>query len=160
MGGLVLARGSHLMQIQNAGIGDLGALRKLEQECFGADAWPFLDLIAVLTFAGVVRLKVVEDGQMIGFAAAHGPSSDGVCWIATIGISTSHRNKGFGRALLRACESRLHADRVRLSVRPTNESAIRLYEQEGYQRAEVWQHYYNDGEAALIMEKAVHRPDA
>jgi ribosomal protein S18 acetylase RimI-like enzyme len=39
-------------------------------------------------------------------------------------------------------------------VRASNEGAIRLYDQEGYQRTEVWQSYYNDGEAAIVMEKA------
>lgn len=57
------------MEIIKATILDLSALRKLELECFGKDAWPLFDLIAVLTFAEVIRIKAIEDGQMVGFIA-------------------------------------------------------------------------------------------
>jgi ribosomal protein S18 acetylase RimI-like enzyme len=141
------------MEITNASVLDLNALNKLEHACFDKDAWPFLDLIAVLTFPDIVRLKVVEDGQMIGFVAGDMHSSSGLSWIATIGIAPEYRRRGLGRELLRACEARLKTPRIRLSVRASNDGAIRLYEQEGYQRVEVWQAYYNDGEAAIVMEK-------
>jgi [ribosomal protein S18]-alanine N-acetyltransferase len=142
-----------IMDITTASVLDLTALNKLERACFARDAWPILDLIAVLTFPEVVRLKAVEDGRMIGFAAGDMHNGDGIGWIATIGIDPEYRRRGYGRQLLRACEALLRTSRIRLSVRASNESAIRLYEQEGYRRVDVWQGYYNDGEAALIMEK-------
>jgi hypothetical protein len=37
------------MEIQTASLRDLSALRRLEHACFEKDAWPLLDLIAVLT---------------------------------------------------------------------------------------------------------------
>jgi ribosomal protein S18 acetylase RimI-like enzyme len=141
------------MEITAASLLDLNALNKLERLCFGKDSWPFLDLIAVLTFPDVVRLKAVELGQMIGFAAGDQRPSDGLSWVATIGVLPDHRRRGVGRSLLRACEAKLKTPRVRLSVRASNEGAIRLYENEGYQRVDVWQGYYNDGEAAMVMEK-------
>jgi [ribosomal protein S18]-alanine N-acetyltransferase len=141
------------MEITTASFLDLGALNKLERVCFEKDAWPFLDLIAVLTFPDVIRLKAVEDGKMIGFVAGDPHPSDGFSWIATIGVMPEYRRRGIGRDLLRACESQLKTPRVRLSVRASNDGAIKLYEQEGYQRVEVWQSYYNDGEAAIVMEK-------
>jgi len=142
-----------IMEIVAASLLDLSALTQLEHACFGKDAWPFLDLIAVLTYSGVVRLKVIEDGRMIGFAAGDPHPSEGFSWIATIGIAPEYRRRGIGRQLLRACEAKLETPRIRLSVRASNDGAIRLYEQEGYQRIEVWQSYYNDGEAAIVMEK-------
>ncbi|NJN79660.1 MAG: hypothetical protein HC797_03845 [Anaerolineales bacterium] len=57
------------MEITKATILDLNALRKLEKESFANDAWPLLDLIAVLTFPEVIRIKAVEENQMIGFIA-------------------------------------------------------------------------------------------
>lgn len=141
------------MEIMSASLRDLNALNKLERACFEQDAWPFLDLLAVLTFPEVVRLKAVEEGRMIGFVAGDPRPSEGFSWIATIGILPEYRRRGYGRTLLRACESRLKTPRVRLSVRASNDGAIRLYEQEGYRRMQVWQSYYNDGEAAIVMEK-------
>ncbi len=143
----------HRMEITAASIRDLNALNKLERACFEKDAWPILDLIAVLTFPDVVRLKVVENGHMIAFAAGDMHNPDGLGWIATIGVDPLYRRRGIGRELLRACEARLKTPRIRLSVRASNDAAIRLYEQEGYRRIDVWQGYYNDGEAAIVMEK-------
>lgn len=142
------------MQILPATFFDLNALVKLERECFGPDAWPLLDLIAVLTLANVVRLKAVEAGDMIGFAAGDPRPAEGFSWIATIGVATQWRRKGIGRELLRACEARLDTPRLRLSVRLSNESAIRLYREEGYVQVDVLQDYYKDGEAALVMQKS------
>ncbi len=141
------------MEITAASIRDLNALSKFEHVCFGNDAWPILDLIAVLTFPDVVRLKVVENGRMIAFAAGDMHNPDGMGWIATIGVHPDYRRRGIGRDLLRATEARLKGPRIRLSVRASNDGAIRLYEQEGYRRIDVWQGYYNDGEPAIVMEK-------
>ena len=141
------------MQIIGASILDLNALHRLERACFGKDAWPFLDLVAVLTFADVVRLKAVENGQMVGFVAGDPRPSDGLAWIATIGVAPECRGRGIGGDLLRACEAQMKEPRLRLSVRASNQVAIRLYEREGYDRVEVWQAYYRDGEAAIVMQK-------
>jgi ribosomal-protein-alanine N-acetyltransferase len=141
------------MEIATASVLDLTALNKLEHACFGKDAWPILDLVAVLTFPDVIRLKAVESGRMIGFVAGDMHNGDGLGWIATIGIDPDYRRRGYGRELLRACEAQLTTPRIRLSVRASNDAAIRLYEQEGYRRVDVWQGYYSDGEAALVMEK-------
>jgi len=141
------------MEILPASLRDLNALRKLEHACFDRDAWSLFDLIAVLTFPEVVRLKAVEDGVMVGFVAGDPRQSQGFSWIATIGVLPEYRRRGIGKALLRACESGISTPRIRLSVRIENSAAIRLYEGEGYQRVDVWREYYNDGGDALVMEK-------
>jgi hypothetical protein len=51
--------------IEPASLRDLGALRRIEHICFLKDAWPLLDLIGVLTFGGVIRLKAVSDQQIL-----------------------------------------------------------------------------------------------
>ncbi len=65
------------MEIQIASFRDLGALRRLEQACFEKDAWPLLDLIAVLTWPDVIKLKAVDEGTMIGFVAGDPRPSEG-----------------------------------------------------------------------------------
>ena len=142
------------MEITSASLLDLNALNKLQRICFGKDAWPFLDLIAVLTFPDVVRLRVFAEGSLIGFVAGDPHPTEGFSWIATIGVIPEHRRQGIGRTLLRACEEKLQTPRIRLSVRASNYAAIRLYEEEGYERIDIWQAYYKDGEAAVVMEKA------
>jgi ribosomal protein S18 acetylase RimI-like enzyme len=141
------------MKILPASLLDLGALRRVEQACFLKDAWPLLDLLAVLTWPEVVRLKAVEDDQMIGFIAGDPRPSENMAWIATVGVLPEYQRKGIGRALLRDCEKRLTQARIRLCVRVTNAAAIHLYEQEGYLAMDTWRDYYNDKENALVMEK-------
>jgi ribosomal-protein-alanine N-acetyltransferase len=142
------------MDILPANLFDLNDLRHVEQTCFPKDAWPILDLIAVLSFPGVIRLKAVADERMIGFIAGDPRPSEGFSWIATIGVLPEYRGKGFGRALLEACEMRLTTERIRLSVRPGNLEAIRMYEKAGYKLIDRWMGYYDDGEDALVMEKS------
>lgn len=141
------------MDILPAALRDLGSLRQIEHACFPKDAWPLLDLLAVLTWPEVVRLKAVEDGQMIGFIAGDPHPSEQMAWIATVSVLPEYQRRGIGRALLRECEKRLTQPRIRLCVRVSNESAIHLYQQEGYYAMDTWREYYNDKENGLVMEK-------
>lgn len=143
------------MEIVPATILDLNALRKLEKESFDRDAWPLFDLMAVLSFPDVVRLKAVEDHHMVGFVAGDPHPRDGWGWVATIAVDPRYRRRGIGRALLKACESKLGVPRSRLTVRMSNLGAIQLYEQDGYISIDVWKSYYSDGEDAKVMEKVL-----
>jgi ribosomal-protein-alanine N-acetyltransferase len=133
----------------------LAALRSLEQECFPIDAWPFLDLIAVLTFPNVVRLKAVWEDQMLGFIAGDRRGAVNMAWIATVGVRPAYQRRGIASALLVACEGQLAVQRVRLSVRAGNIPAIRLYEGHGYQRIGLWPAYYQDKSDAIVLEKTM-----
>ncbi len=139
--------------IEPAGLRDLNPLRYLEQVCFPKDAWPLVDLIGVLTFPGVVRYKAVSSKGMVGFIAGDIRRLEGMAWIATLAVLPEFRGRGIGSALLKACEERISVSRIRLCVRVSNDTAIRLYEHFGYTRVGEWSRYYQDGESALVMEK-------
>jgi ribosomal protein S18 acetylase RimI-like enzyme len=139
--------------IEKASLRDLNALRHVEQVCFPKDAWPLMDLIGVLTFPGVVRLKAVNSKEMVGFIAGDIRRLEGVAWIATVAVLPAYRGQGIGSALLQACEEKIKMRRIRLCVRMSNDTAIRLYERFGYERVGEWSRYYQDGESALVMEK-------
>ncbi len=141
------------MEILPATLRDLGSLRRVEQACFPADAWPLLDLIAVLTWPDVVRLKTVVDSQMIGFIAGNPRPSENTSWIATLGVLPDYRRQGIASLMLTRCEEKLPTGIIRLCVRTNNTAAIKLYEFAGYNRFDIWRKYYNDGGDALVMEK-------
>lgn len=145
------------MEVQPANLLDLSALRRLEHACFEKDAWPLLDLIAVLTWPEVIRLKVVEEGEMIGFVAADPRPSQRAVWIATIGVDPRYQRRGIGRMLLRTVEEQAKLPRMKLTVRLSNYGAVSMYEKEGYRTIDVWRRYYNDGEDGLVMEKVLNR---
>ncbi len=132
---------------------DLNPLRNLERICFPKDGWPLWDLIGVLTLPNVIRLKACVDGQMVGFIAGDERPGEHLAWIATVAVLPEYQQRGIGRELILACESRLSVKRVRLSVRISNDTAIRLYLNLGYLKVGTWPEYYTDREDALVMEK-------
>ena len=127
----------------------------MEKECFGKDAWPLIDLIGVLSFPGIVRVKAVVNNVMVGFAAGEVHQDNQMGWITTIGVSPAYHQQGIASALLEAVELQLHMDRIRLSVRKSNLPAIQMYKKHGYMQAGHWLGYYEDGEDALIFEKSI-----
>lgn len=92
---------------------------------------------------------------MVGFVAGDPRPRDGWGWIATIAVDPRFRRRGYATALLRECEKKLGVPRSRLTVRASNQPAIRMYEREGYIMIDVWKTYYNDGEDAMVMEKTL-----
>jgi len=153
MNSVIHAQSETSVAIEPASLRDLSALRHVEQICFPKDAWPLMDLIGVLSFPGVVRLKAMSGKLMVGFIAGDIRRLEGVAWIATVAVLPEFRGRGIGAALLQACEAHISVKRIRLCVRPSNDVAIRLYERFGYNRVGEWTKYYQDGESALVMEK-------
>ncbi|HUV16328.1 MAG TPA: GNAT family N-acetyltransferase [Pelolinea sp.] len=140
-------------QIGNASWRDLTALHSLEKLCFDLDAWPIIELLGVLTFPGVVRLRAVTKDKMIGFIAGDPRRSEKTGWILTLGILPDWRRQGIAEALLAECEARMAMPLVKLTVRRGNLPAIRLYEKIGYQKIDIWSKYYRNGEDGLVFEK-------
>ena len=131
---------------------DLGALRQLEKVCFPQDAWPLLDLIAVLSLPNVIRLKATINDGMVGFIAGDKKSSH-LGWIATIGVLPEFQRQGIASQLLDVCEAQLEVERIKLTVRQGNGGAIQLYEGRGYRQVGIWPAYYQDQTDALVFEK-------
>ncbi|MDY6872832.1 MAG: GNAT family N-acetyltransferase [Chloroflexota bacterium] len=133
---------------------DYTQLNRLEKASFRReDNWPFWDLIGILTMPGLVRLKAVQDGQMVGFIGGERETAKRLGWITTLAVLPDYRRRGIAQALLAQAEEELSMARIRLSVRASNAGAIRLYETTGYQQVDRWKKYYAGGEDALVFEK-------
>ena len=140
--------------IHTANWRDFSQLNQLERACFPPeDLWPFWDLIGALTLPGLVRLKAVADGLMVGFIGGERDYSRKVGWITTLGVLPAYRRLGIALALLDQCEQSLEMPAIRLSVRASNSPAICLYEGHGYAIINCWKKYYVGGEDALVLEK-------
>jgi ribosomal-protein-alanine N-acetyltransferase len=132
---------------------DVRPLYRLEKRCFPIDFWPVWDIFFALVLPYTVCLKAVRGEEIVGFVIAERRSLTNEDWIASIAVDADYRQCGIGSKLLNECEAQLTAERIRLSVRETNVSAIRLYKRLGYVPARKWRKYYKDGQDALIMEK-------
>jgi ribosomal protein S18 acetylase RimI-like enzyme len=145
--------GNRQFQLLHANWHDLNDLRKLEDTCFAEDSWPIWDLIAVLTLPKIVRLKAVVGDHMAGFIAGDPQPREGLGWISTLGVLPQYRRMGIAKSLLTQCEEELGFPRIRLSVRRSNDAALDLYKNAGYQMVDTWRKYYYNGEDALVLEK-------
>lgn len=142
-----------LFLIETANLNDLGGMRTIEQACFPLDAWPLLELIGALTLPGLVRLKAVVDGKMVGFVGGMTKRARHEGWITTLGVLPGYRLLGIASALLDECEKAMQMPVIRLTVRRSNLGALHLYRLRGYSQVEVWEHYYEGGEDGLVLEK-------
>lgn len=139
------------IQVYPATWRDISSLYRLEKKCFPVDSWPLIDIIFVLILPRIVRLKATDGGRLVGFV--FGEHRRGIGWISSFGVDPDFRRRGIGTALLNQCEQALGNRQVRLSVRASNSSAIRLYEKQGYKAVGTWSRYYRGGEDAVVMEK-------
>ena len=142
-------------EIQTASWRDLRPIVALEKICFGRDSWPWMEILAALSLPGTIRLKAQRNEEIIGFVIGDRRARKDVGWVASIGVHPTYRRRGIGRRLLAACEQQLGSDRIRLSLRRSNEHALALYRQVGYAQVGVWPEYYRDGEDALVMERVL-----
>jgi ribosomal protein S18 acetylase RimI-like enzyme len=143
------------VSLQPATWRDFRSIYALEKICFQRDAWPWIDVLAALTFPETVRIKAVLGEQVIGFVIGDRRSRQKVGWIASICVHPDMRRKGIGYLLLNACEEEVGMPRMRLALRPSNQIAKRLYQRAGYVEVDYWERYYANGEDALVMEKAI-----
>lgn len=139
--------------IRRAALWDIPAIYRLERMIFTQDSYSYLDLF-LLMIAGMTNLKLTgPDGALVGFVSGGRLFWLGRAWIMTIGIHPQHQRLGLGRALLEACEARLSDREIYLTVRESNQRAMRIYEVAGYRAVLVKPAYYPGGEAGIEMRK-------
>ena len=168
----------HRFRIAPASWRDFREILALERACFPRDPWPWIDVLGALTFPETVRLKAVialripkgtprppqenpgvgrgaYGERAVGFVIGDRRRLQKLGWIASIGVHPEYQRRGLGAKLLAACEGALRTPRVRLTLRPSNLGARRLYETAGYVEIGTLKGYYSDGEDGLMMEKVV-----
>lgn len=142
--------------LRRATLRDLRALYRLERLIFPRDAYPYFDLALLFLTPGVINLKIAApDGSLAAFVCVTRGLARDRAWIVTLGVSPAHQRRGLGAALLARAEARIGRPCVRLTVRESNQPAIRLYQHAGYAVIERKIGYYRDGEAGLVMEKRI-----
>ena len=144
-----------LYAICTAGVFDLVNVWRLERVCFPKDAYDLPTLFNLALMPNTLRLKAVADNQLVGYLAAEYQRYDHATWIITVGVTPQYEGRGIGHALMDCAEQHRQkgAERMKLTVRRSNERAIDLYRRCGYQWVGAYRGYYQDGEDGLIMEK-------
>lgn len=127
------------------------AVAQIEQACF-AEPWTEEGLREELDNA-CARFLVAEaeDGTVAGYIGCHTVLDEG--YIANVAVSLAYRRRGIGRQLVQALlEQSEDLAFVTLEVRVSNQAAIALYTDCGFQSVGVRKRFYSHPtEDALLM---------
>jgi ribosomal protein S18 acetylase RimI-like enzyme len=136
---------------------DIPALVALEQ------SFPEEDRFPVRTWRRLLRGQsmtyvAVSDGEICGAAVYLYRTGTKVARLYSLTVSPGYRGQGIASALMTAGEADAQArgrNRVRLEVRQSNATAVRLYERHDFRVMAQLPSYYPDGETAARMEKPI-----
>ncbi|MFN7055954.1 GNAT family N-acetyltransferase [Hyphomonas sp.] len=140
---------------------DIPALVALEADFPAEDRFDRRTWARLLRGQASVLVEADEAGTLQAAAAILYRQGTGIARLYSITVAAEARGKGLARKLLAACEADAlcrGARAMRLEVRASNSSALRLYEQAGYRVFATSESYYPDGEAARRMEKVLIAP--
>ncbi|MHC4873680.1 MAG: GNAT family N-acetyltransferase [Planctomycetota bacterium] len=95
-----------------------------------------------------------ENGEILGVAFAF-PCIDGEYWLHKAFVSKNARGKGVGTKVFAALLEKIDELNVKVSltVDPTNERAITLYEKQGFDEKTLVKDYYGAGKDRYVMTR-------
>lgn len=148
-------------RIRAATIADIPALTALEggfpeEDRFDPRTWRRL----LSGRAATWLIETRKDGLVAAAVILYRRGSQ-IARLYSLAVAPDARGSGLAQTLLTACEADAAgrgARAMRLEVRRSNSSAIRLYERAGYRVLATVDSYYPDGEAAHRMEKRLIAP--
>lgn len=138
---------------------DLEALVALENRLFSTDRISRRNFRQFLKSPTAVVIVTGTAGALAGYALVLFRARTALARLYSIAVAPEFQGMGLGLALLKAAEQAAYDhDRLflRLEVREDNAAARRIYDRAGYKRIGRIENYYEDGEAALRMEKRLH----
>ena len=131
------------------------ALAAVEQACFGDQGYSSYFLRMAPRVFGDACLVADDDDRLLGYAIGALESrrrADG--WVLSVAVLPEARGRGLGEALTRSCVAALERDgarRVRLTVAPDNDGALRLYRRLGFAVDEQLPSFFGPGQDRLLM---------
>lgn len=141
------------LSIRRAERVDLLAVVSIENASFD-QPWPYDAFEGFLGEAGF--LVADRDGRILGYVVADVTRTIGrrLGHVKDVAVHPDHRGEGVGTALLSRALAVLAAngaDTVKLEVRRSNDDAIGLYREFGFEPLRLIAGYYGDGEDAIVM---------
>ncbi|WP_435344604.1 ribosomal protein S18-alanine N-acetyltransferase [Haloarchaeobius sp. HRN-SO-5] len=141
------------LTIRQAEQADLLAVFRIEKAVF-QQPWPFDAFQRFLGEPGF--LVATEDGKVTGYVVADCIPNHGrpLGHVKDLAVHEKCRGRGIGSRLLAraiATLTSMNATSVKLEVRESNEPALSLYRDFGFEALRRVPRYYDDGEDALVM---------
>jgi ribosomal-protein-alanine N-acetyltransferase len=147
--------------VRQATRGDLLSVFRIEKRSF-PQAWPyaaferFLDEPGFLVAEADEGTDDVEAGEIVGYVVADSIPNHGVSigHVKDLAVAPERRGEGIGGLLLSRALATLATQsvgRVKLEVRESNDAALSLYREFGFETHHAVPGYYDDGEDAYVM---------
>ena len=143
-----------MISIEPFGWWHIPAVLEIEHDLFDIQPWSEAQFWSELAADDRAMFAAIDDGVLVGYADI--VISNGEAEIMSIGVRRSLQGRGVGYALLRAMLVAADAGgarRVLLEVRAGNDSAISLYERNGFAVVGHRPNYYALGVDAVLMER-------
>jgi len=157
---------SHPFAIRPATLSDLDRLETLENRAFDMDRLSRRSLRNFIVNPRSALIVADRGDHLAGYVLVTFRSGTALARVYSIAVSPETGRTGVGRALMGAAET-VAIDRdcvlLRLEVRADNHAAVALYTKLGYRQFGIYEHYYEDDQTALRLEKllvAQVRPQA
>jgi [ribosomal protein S18]-alanine N-acetyltransferase len=144
--------------LRRAHVDDLPGLLALERASFSGDRLSGRQLRYHLGHSRNRMLVAACGGRVVGAALVFLRKDSDLARLYSMAVAADARGHGLGAALLQAAEDAARdagARRLRLEVRSDNNAAIALYAKGGFRVFSQRPAYYEDGCAALRMEKSL-----
>ena len=144
--------------IATAHLRDIPAVAAIQRDAFRPGLAYSRFALVVLLLLPVTTFLVARDattGEVLGNLITdryHGNTR-----IVNIAVAKHARRQGIGRRLLRVLDEHCPEGDVVLSVEADNETAQRLYEDEGYIRTAIMRDYYGRGRHGYTMKRSRHQ---
>lgn len=143
---------------------DLLAIHRIERSSFD-NPWPYEAFERYVDANGFlvgvdpeasISSDPIDNAPVVGFVVGTVTPNHGQDFghIKDLAVHPDTRRNGIGRTLLQASIDRLAAEgarTVKLEVRASNDPAMRLYHEEGFDPFRRHPAYYDNGEDAIVM---------
>jgi ribosomal protein S18 acetylase RimI-like enzyme len=146
------------IRLRRATAADLDELLALENASFSGDKLSRVRLRHWISAPNGILLVAIGDGALLGSALVFTRSDSTAARLYSIAIAKAARGQGLGSKLLHRAEQQARAHglaSMRLEVAAGNSAAIALYRKLGYAVFGRKIGYYEDGQDAVRMQKAL-----
>jgi ribosomal protein S18 acetylase RimI-like enzyme len=145
-----------MLEIRRPTVNELVALAQLDREVFGDHSYSYISIRQFYDLAGPLLVAAFMDSALVGYGLALPSHISGEGWFMALGVRADCRGAGIGAAISDAVirqASQSSIELLRLTVEPSNESAISLYQKAGFETEAVVVDYFGHGEDRNIMRR-------
>jgi ribosomal-protein-alanine N-acetyltransferase len=137
--------------IRCADLNDVDAISAIEKRVF-RHPWSKNQIVQELEQENGKKVFAEFEEKMISYIMIRVVNNE--AQILNIAVDLPYQHRGYGKKLLQYTLSELGTETdVFLEVRESNLPAIKLYSEFNFEEIGVREHYYSDGEDAIIMHK-------